>query len=40
MKKSIYQPKKLEALSQEIRNKIEKKKLSFFRRIINFFLKK
>jgi hypothetical protein len=40
MKKDIYQPKKLEALRAEINTKLEKKKLSFFRKIINFFLGK
>jgi hypothetical protein len=40
MKKSIYKPKKLEALRSEINTKLEKKKLSFFQKIINFFLGK
>ena len=40
MSKSLYKPKKLEALSNEIRTKVEKKKLSFFRKLINFFLGK
>jgi hypothetical protein len=40
MSKSLYEPRKLEALSNEIKTKVEKKKLSFFRKIINFFLGK
>ena len=40
MSKSFYEPKHLEKLSHEIKEKIEKKKLSFFQKIINFFLGK
>ena len=40
MSKSFYEPKKLEALSNEIKTKVEKKKFSFFRKLINFFLRK
>ena len=38
MSKSLYEPKKLEALSQDIKEKKEKKtKLSFFQKIKKFF---
>ena len=38
MKESLYKAKKLGALSQEIRNKIEKKKrLTFFQKIRKVF---
>lgn len=40
MKTHIYKPEKLENLSNDIKNKIEKKKLSFFQKFINFFLGK
>jgi hypothetical protein len=40
MKKHIYKPKKLENLSKDIKSKVEKKKLSFFQKLINFFLGK
>ena len=40
MKESIYKPRKLEALRADINTKLEKKKLSFFQKIINFFLGK
>jgi hypothetical protein len=40
MKPSFYKPKKLEALSNDIKAKLEKKKLSFFQKLINFFLRK
>ena len=39
-KKSLYKPKHLENLSKDIKEKIEKKKLSFFQKIIRFLLKK
>jgi hypothetical protein len=40
MRKTIYKPKKLKALRTDIKTKLEKKKLSFFQKIINFFLRK
>lgn len=39
MSKSLYEPKKLEALRADVSEKLkEKSKLSFFRKIKKFFL--
>lgn len=40
LKDALYRPKKLENLSKEVKEKIEKKRLSFFQKIFRFFFGK
>jgi hypothetical protein len=40
LKGSLYTPKHLENLSKEIKEKIEKKRLSFFQKVFRFFFGK
>ena len=39
-KDQLYEPKNLEELSKEIKEKIEKKRLSFFQKIFRFLFRK
>ncbi|MGE0049892.1 MAG: hypothetical protein AB7S49_00045 [Arcobacter sp.] len=39
-KKHLYEPRNLEELSKEVKEKIEKKKLSFFQKLFRFFFRK
>lgn len=40
LKETLYRPKNLENLSKEVKEKIEKKRLSFFQKIFRFFFGK
>jgi hypothetical protein len=40
LKESLYRPKNLENLSKDVKEKIEKKRLSFFQKIFRFFFGK
>ncbi|CAM3430108.1 hypothetical protein [Arcobacter aquimarinus] len=40
LEETLYRPKNLENLSKEVKEKIEKKRLSFFQKIFRFFFGK
>ncbi|MEV9614945.1 hypothetical protein [Aliarcobacter butzleri] len=40
MKEYLYKPTNLEELSKDISSKLEKKKLSFFQKLIKFFFRR
>jgi hypothetical protein len=40
VKEPLYKPKNLENLSKDIKEKIEKKRLSFFQKLFRFFFRK